>query len=205
MRLFCSASSPYVRKVFVLAHETGQIDELERIDTDVWSGGEPFLAVNPLGKVPALVLEDGMSLIDSYAICDFLDARHRGPRRIPETGADRWTVLHWHAVAQGVIDALLARRWELRFREDNMRSTYWMDRQSAAIERGLDAWERRQPSPDAPFTFDLITLACALAYFDVRIKEVGLAHGWRRPRPALSRWFDAISQRPSMMASALAA
>src|SRR5579875_1472948 len=89
MRLRHSASSPYVRKVMVVAHETGLEPRIERVPTFVWSPDTDIADDNPIGKVPTLILDDGTALFDSPVICEYLDSLHAGERLFPAAGPPR--------------------------------------------------------------------------------------------------------------------
>ncbi len=107
MRLHYSYASPYVRKVVAVAIETGQRERLELTARKV-SPIAPDAEVNrdnPLGKVPCLVTDDGLSLFDSRVICEYLDSLHGGPKMFPAGGSLRWTALRRQAEGDGILDA----------------------------------------------------------------------------------------------------
>ena len=109
MKLRYSTTSPFVRKVHVLALETGQIDKIELVKTVTT---EPDLGRNnPLQKVPAMELDDGSSLYDSRVICEYLDAQSGGTF-FPPVGPARWTALRRQALADGMADAAVLRMME---------------------------------------------------------------------------------------------
>src|SRR5262249_58535900 len=107
VKLFSQTHSPYARQVLVLAFETGLLDRLEvtHHETSPTLRNEAVFAVNPLGKVPVLVLDDGLALFDSAVICDYLDGLHGRTRLIPSSGPARWLALRLQAVAHGIPDA----------------------------------------------------------------------------------------------------
>ena len=199
MKLRYSPTSPYVRKVAVAALETGLDGRIERIETDVWNPATDIAEDNPLGKVPALVTDEGMVLCDSPTICDYLDSLHGGPRLIPAEGPARWQVLNLHALASGVMDAAVARVVEQRARPDHLRFDGWLERQKLKTGRALDALDKQAAGGalDGPVTLGTIALGCALGYLDLRFSE----DAWREGRPALEAWYEAFGQRPSMQAT----
>ncbi len=199
MKLRYSPTSPYVRKVMVTAMEAGLDDRIERVETDVWSPGTDIAEDNPLGKVPALVADDGTVFCDSPTICDYLDSLHGGPRLIPAEGPARWQALNLHALASGVMDAAVARVVESRARPEDLRYDGWLERQKGKIGRALDVLEQQAAGGalDGPVTIGTITLGCALGYLDLRFS----GDTWRDGHPALASWFGAFSQRPSMQAT----
>src|SRR5215470_2030508 len=107
MKLFYQTHSPYARQVLVLAYETGLADRLAVVhhETSPTRRNQAVFAVNPLGKVPVLLLEDGTALFDSAVICDYLDGLHGGRRLVPEAGPARWLALRLQALAHGIADA----------------------------------------------------------------------------------------------------
>ncbi len=199
MKLRYSPTSPYVRKVVVTAIEAGLDERIERIETDVWNPATDIAEDNPLGKVPALVTDEGRVLCDSPTICDYLDSLHGGPRLIPAEGPARWQVLNLHALASGIMDAAVARVVEHRARPEHLRFGGWLERQKLKIDRALDSLDRQaaEGALDDPVNLGTITVGCALGYLDLRFSE----DAWREGRPALEAWYDAFSQRPSMQAT----
>jgi glutathione S-transferase len=199
MKLRYSPTSPYVRKVAVVAIEAGLDARVERIETDVWDAATDIAEDNPLGKVPALVTDEGMVLYDSPTICEYLDSLHDGPKLIPAEGPARWQALNLHALAGGIMDAAVARVVEVRARPEALRFDGWLERQKLKIGRALDALEGRAAAGGlgGPVTLGTITLGCALGYLDLRFSE----DAWRDGRPALAAWYETFSQRPSMQAT----
>lgn len=192
MRLRYSATSPYVRKVLMVAIECGLEHTIERLGTDPWSADTDLPTDNPLGKVPCLTLDDGGALFDSPVICEYLDSLHTGRRLFPETGPARWTALRQQAIADGICDAAILRRLE-RLRPDGERSATWTARQEAAVLRALDALDREVAAlSPGPSIGTLATLA-ALGYIDFRWPE----SAWRDGRADLAAWFERESGRES--------
>ena len=132
MKLYYQTHSPYARKVLVLAHEAGLADRLQVIhhETSPTWRNETVFRVNPLGKVPVLLLDDGMALFDSNVICDYLDGLHAGPRLIPPENPARLHSLRLQALAQGLCDAGIALRGP---------SPWWkrLERALSILHRGL--------------------------------------------------------------------
>lgn len=196
MKLRFSPTSPFVRKVTVCAHELGLIDRIECVLTDVWNPASDIGRDNPLGKVPALITDDGMVLYDSPVICEYLDSRHDGAPLIPTPGPARWQALRRVALADGILDAGVARLLEGR-RDEAQRSAPWLARQSAKITAGLDVLEGETADMSEAITIGDIAIAVALGWLDFRFA----ADDWRRGRPALAEWYDGFAERPSMRAT----
>jgi glutathione S-transferase len=108
MQLYYSATSPYVRKVRVVAIEKGLDGDIELIEAMPWPDPSLIATQNPLGKVPALVLDDGTALYDSPVICEYLDTLGEGNRLLPPVGPARWRSLRIQALADGIMDAAVS-------------------------------------------------------------------------------------------------
>ena len=199
MKLRYSPTSPYVRKVAVTAIEAGLDDRIERAETNVWDPATDIAEENPLGKVPALITDEGAVLCDSPLICEYLDSLNDGAKLIPAGGPERWRALELQALGDGIMDAAVARIIETRMRPEALRWDGWLERQRAKIASAADVLERDAAAGrlDGPVTLGSIELGCALAYIDFRFAE----DNWRDGRPKLAAWFEAFDQRPSMEAT----
>lgn len=198
MRLYHSTTSPFVRKVMIALHETGQIGDVALIPTagtPVDSGSMP-LALNPLGKIPALERDDGPALYDSRVICQFLDDRAKAG--LYPAGARLWDVLTLEATADGMLEAAVLMVYEWRVRPEDKRMPGWVEGQWAKIDRALDALEQRWLSHlRGPLDMGQIAVAAALGYLDFRHAD----RNWRVGRPGLAAWEAAFAERPSMVAT----
>lgn len=192
-KLRYSSTSPFVRKVCVVSIETGQEKDIEFIKTSTADPNCDIGKDNPLNKVPALVLPNGSALYDSHVICEFLDSRHSGAKLFPAIGEARWTALRQEALANGMADAGVLRLMETR-RPASEQSPAWMARQKLKMEQGLDQLEKEAAHFANEFNIGLMTIAIVLDYFDFRYK----AEEWRKGRPNLKKWHDAISSRASL-------
>lgn len=192
MKLRYSPTSPYVRKVTVTIQELGLDDKVDRVATTPWDAKTDLGQVNPLGKIPALVADDGTVLYDSPVICEYLDALVGG-RLLPPGGPDRWTALRRQALADGLMDAAILARLESQ-RPEGERSAGWIDRQKAAIARSLDALEAEAADLAGPLTLGHVAIGCALGYLDFRFA----ADQWRNGHPLLADWYRGFASRPSM-------
>jgi glutathione S-transferase len=193
MKLFFNKPSPYARKVRVVAHEIELIDRLEMVEVDPWSDPPELLAANPLGKVPALLTDDGALVTESTTIAIYLATRGFGRRLIE---GERWRVLARAALAQGLIDAAFTSVIEGR-RPADRRWDGWIARQRRAIERTLPSFTPASLGDAERFDLADIVLACGLAYLDFRLPEIP----WRAQHPHLAQWLDRVNQRPSMLAT----
>lgn len=185
LTLHWSPASPFARKVMACAIARGV--EVTTTRTDPHVSPEPLLRANPLSKVPALVLADGGTLYDSPVICEYLDAQGVAPPLFPPAGPARWRALLRQALADGLMDAAVARRMNGALPAEEARQRF-IDRQQAAVERGLDSLEA-----DPPRGLDDIgdiAIGCALGYLDFRFAH----EPWRDARPKLAAWFARVSE-----------
>jgi glutathione S-transferase len=196
LQLRYSAASPFVRKVMVFAQETGLADRIALEPTDVWAPETTIFRDNPLGKVPALVSEDG-TFIGSLLCCEYLDTLHHGRRLIPQAPPARWRVLRLHALADGVMEAAVAAVVERLRRPEALVYQGNLDRQADKIRRALDALEGLAADLEPGADLATITLGCALGYLDFRHPQLG----WRMGRPRLARWEEGFAVRPAMVAT----
>ncbi|CAD85863.1 MULTISPECIES: glutathione S-transferase [Nitrosomonas] len=196
MKLIGSLTSPYVRKVRIVLGEKS-IDH-EFTNDPPFSPDTRVAQVNPLGKVPALIMDDGYILFDSRVIVEYLDDLN-GPesgRLIPTAGPQRLRVKRWEALADGIIDACVAIYLE-RKRPESQQSQEWIERQQKKIDQGLQAVAAELG--DKPWcegesmTLADIALGCAFGYLDARFPAVK----WRDTYPNLVRLADKLAERQS--------
>lgn len=137
--LFYAAASPFVRKVLVLLHETGQRERvaLEEVTPTPVAPIRQLNASNPAGKIPALRLPDGQVLHDSRVICDYFDQQHVGEPLIPREGSARWRRLTIASLADAVLDAAVLSRYETFVRPEEKRWDTWLEAQREKIARSL--------------------------------------------------------------------
>ena len=200
MTLFSHVASPFGRKVLVLLHETGQQQRvtLHPVTLSPTAPDDTFNQANPLGKVPALQLADGSVIHDSRVILDYLDQQHVGNPLIPPGGSARWRRLTLASTADGIMDAAVLIRYERGLRPAQKQWQAWMTAQSDKVLRALASLEQNAMAELAShFDIAAISLACALAYLDLRLPDLD----WRTPNPQLSAWYAEVGQRPSMLAT----
>ncbi|PLX38105.1 MAG: glutathione S-transferase [Hyphomicrobiales bacterium] len=203
MKLFYSVTSPYVRKVLVLAHEAGIVDRLEIVAATASpiERNEAIFAKNPLGKIPALVLDDGRVLFDSRVIVAYLDTLHDGTPFIPADGPAHFDALTMQALADGILDAALLCRYEITRPAEKVWEA-WYDGQMEKIVSALDMLEASAvESLSGAVTISPIAVASALGYLDLRFKDNIAGADWRTGRPKLAAWYEGFSARPSMVAT----
>jgi len=196
MKLFYTPTSPFVRKVRIVAHELGVPLELELLRPSPMAPDPVLSRQNPLSKIPALVLDDGTTLYDSPVICEYLDAL-AGGRLIPAQGAERWRVLRLQALADGILDAGILVFYERSQRPAELHWESWIGGQTAKVNQGLDALEHEVTVFREAVDLGQISCAASLGWLDFR-KPVG---DFRATRPALTAWYARFAERASMQAT----
>src|SRR5512145_2041382 len=109
MKLHWSPRSPFVRKVMVFAHEVGLAHRIEMVRTHVamTNPNRDLMKLNPLGKIPTLITDQGKVLFDSTVICEYLHSLHGGQKLFPQVPDQRWQALRWHALGDNMLDTLV--------------------------------------------------------------------------------------------------
>lgn len=192
MKLYASLTSPYGRKVRIALAESAI--SCEFIEDSPSDPKAQVVHLSPLGKVPALELDDGEVLFDSPMIVEYLDALAATPL-IPADPAERWQVQRWHALGDGIADAVVARYLEAR-REESKQDKTFIARQEGKVAAAMAFADERVSHGEFLFgdrlTMADIAMASGLDYTDLRYP-----HDWRSEFPELARWLTAIDRRPS--------
>ncbi len=198
MKLVVSLTSPYARKIRVVLAEKGLPFELE-VDIP-WLADTRVPGYNPLGKVPALVADDGEVWFDSPVIAEYLDTL-AGPALLPADRLAALPVRQAEALADGITDAAVAAFLE-GMRPAERQDPASIERQLGKISRGLTALEarvaQRKGCAGEALTIADIAVGCTLGYLDFRFAHLG----WRAAHPQLAAWADGLLARPSFTASA---
>lgn len=195
MKLYTSTTSPYGRKVRICLLEHNISHEF--IAESPADPNSHVARLNPLGKVPLLQMDDGEVVFNSPMIVEYLDSLASVPL-IPAADS-RWQAQRWHALGDGIVDAVVARMLEAR-RDEGKQDKPFIDKQQRKVAAALTfASERLEASLaggnflcDGRLTVADIALAVALNYIDLRY-----AHDWRDQHPLLAGWLEIINQRPS--------
>jgi glutathione S-transferase len=194
MKLIGSLASPYTRKVRIVLAEK-KIDYDFEIDNP-WKADAKAAKLNPLGKVPVLVLDDGRTLFDSRVIVGFLDNASPIARLVPAENRERVEAQRWEALADGVLDAGVLARLENQ-REAKLRSAPWIERQMGKVRAGLAAMDSELG--DKPwcvgngYTLADIALGVCLGWLDFRYPKMD----WKKDQANLARAFAKLSERQS--------
>lgn len=205
MKLIGSLASPYVRKVRIVMAEK-KLD-YQLVLEDVW-GSDAILKMNPLGKVPCLVMEGQDSItgavFDSRVIVEYVDTLSPVGKLIPLSGRERVEVRTWEALADGLLDAAILARLEQTWagRSEAQRSQAWVDRQLDKVHASLKAMS--QGLGDRPWcngnhhSLADIAVGCALGYLDFRFPQID----WRDDYPNLGKLLEKLMQRQSFIDTA---
>lgn len=192
MKLHWSPKSPYVRKVMICLHELRMVDRVEKVRSvaAMLKPNPSIMQDNPLSKIPTLTTVDGMVLYDSVVICEYLDTLAQG-NIFPSDQFQKWQALRWHALGDGLLDALILWRNE-REREHPLPAL--MDAFALKFEVCLELLDKEVKTLlAAPFSIGTLTLGCALGYADYRFAHLN----WQDHHPELAAWYLQLCQRPS--------
>ena len=201
MKLTFSPASPFARKVRIAAIELGLIDKIELVPATVVPGtpNDEYSRINPVKKLPALILDNGEVIVDSYVIVEYLDELAGGGKLIPASGATRWKVKSDHSLLQGMLDSMLLCRYEKMVRPEPLRWQAWTDDHWNRAWSGMARFEEQKEMLSRP-SLDIaqIALTCVLGYADFRFADCG----WRKAFPKLDAFHQRILERPSVKISA---
>ncbi len=194
MKLIGAGTSPYVRKVRVVMAEK-RID-FEFVQENPWDAASKVPEVNPLGKVPTLVMDDGGAMFDSRVIVEYLDTITPVNKLIPASGRARVEVRCWEALADGICDAAIAARLEAA-RPAQQQSPEWIGRQQAKVKLALAAAARGLGEKPwccgVAYSLADIATGVALGYLDFRFPQIA----WRSDYANLARLADKLALRAS--------
>ena len=194
LKLYVTPGSPYARMARIVVLEKGLQDRVEIIPAKTRVADSPYYAINPSGRVPYLVGEDGVGLEESSYICAYLDRLDGKPGfDIPAS----WEARRLEALARSMLDGLSVWLRET-YRPENERSPTVIRHETERARRMLDTWEHEIANPlmNGALNMLQITLACALA---LEVRNPGFR--WRDGRPKLSTWYDRVTERPSFAAT----
>ena len=199
MKLYISAASSYSRKIRIMLIEKSI--EHEVVLVNLWEPND-LKQTNPLGKVPALKLDDGRVLINSPVIADYVDGRFPSPRFVPADPSARTEVRHWEALADGTMDAVSASLYEMRFHDEARRSREWLERQRCKIDAGFETLERmlgdRAWCVGRAMSLADIALACHIGFITLRRPQFFP----REKYPGLARLSQSMEARESFRQTA---
>src|ERR1700721_2449174 len=199
MKLTFSPASPFARKVRIAAIELGLIDKIEFVPATVVPGqpNDEYSQINPVKKLPALILDNGDVVLDSYVIVEYLDELAGGGKLIPASGPTRWKVKSDHSLLQGMLDSMLLCRYEKMVRPQQLRWQAWSDDHWHRVWTGMARFEKQADVLSRPLDIVQLALVCVLGYADFRFPDCA----WRKAYPAPAPFHDRMLSPPSVKIS----
>ena len=198
IKLYITPGSPYARMARIVVLEKGLEARVETIVAKTRLADSPYYRINPSGRVPYLVREDGVGMEESALICAYLDRLDGEPAlELPVEGR-AWEARRLEGLARSLLDGLSVWGREI-LRLENERSPGVIQHEKERAQRMVDLWEAEVDHPFMGGALNMIqiTLACA---FGLEARNPGFR--WRPGHPKLSKWFDRIAARPSFTATA---
>lgn len=198
MKLYITPGSPYARMARILVLERKLESRVEVIIAKTRVAHSPYYAINPSGRVPYLICEDGVGLEESALICACLDHLDGDPAFDLPAGDAMWEARRLEALARSMMDGLSVWNRELA-RPANERSPGVIQHESDRAQRMANLWELEIDHPVMRGALNMaqITLACALG-LEARLPDFH----WRQRCTKLCDWFDRLAARPSFAATA---
>jgi glutathione S-transferase len=198
MKLYVTPGSPYARMARIVLLEKNLETRVEVIVAQTRTANSPYYAINPSGRVPYLVRDDGIGMEESAQICAYLDQLDGNPAFAVPAGEQGWESRRLEALARSMMDGLAVWLRETS-RQQHERSAGIIQHETQRSARMADLWEREIGHPLMSGSLNLaqLTLACALA-LEVRNPDFR----WRPGHAALGAWYDRIAARPSLAATA---
>ncbi len=190
MKLYYSTASPYARTAQVVLREVGLDAERIEVETHPFNNQVDFLAANPLGKVPCLLLDSNESLYDSEVICQYLDFEFNGEQLWTPIKSN-WRLRKLYSQVAGLLDLAVALRQEKMRQEEGLRSDFWWQRFESGLTRGLNDLNKSCDRFPEELTLLHINSICLLDYLKFRHPEL------KFDSENLEKLTKAYSSRPS--------
>nr|MBL8412589.1 glutathione S-transferase N-terminal domain-containing protein [Dechloromonas sp.] len=196
MKLIGSHTSPFARKVrIVLAEKKIEYDFV--IDSP-WLANSQVANVNPLGKIPVLLLDDETPLFDSRVIVEYIDNVTPNNKLFPAPNRERTEVKRWEALADGICDAAATAFLEAK-RPEGQKSQEWIERQLAKLARSLEFMSEELGEKSfcmgTHISMADLAVGTALGYLAFRFPDID----WQESHPNLARLYAKLMLRPSFV------
>ena len=194
MKLYVTPNSPYARMARIAVIEKGLERRVEILQAQTRRADSPYYAINPSGRVPYLVRDDGVGMEESALICDYLDQLDGRPTLGLPPG---WEARRLEGLARSLVDGVSVWNRELA-RPENERSPTVIRHEAERSRRMIDLWEREigHPLMQGPLNRIHLTLACTLG---LEARNPGFQ--WRPGHPRLVDWHTPIAARASFAAT----
>jgi len=192
MKLYITPTSPYARLVRMVIAEKNLGDRIEVIEAKTRTPGSPYYMINPSGRVPCLVRDDGVAMEDSSLICAWLDALDGKPSLTFAFSRDNWAYGRLECTARAMLDGLAVWVREMR-RPEHERSPGLLQHEADRCTRMADFWEKEigHPLMQGPLNMAQLTLMTAIDLAEQR----GLGD-LLVDRAKLAVWARRLRQRP---------
>lgn len=194
MKLYITITSPYARMVRIVILEKGLEGEIEIVLAQTRTAGSPYYSINPSGRVPCLVVDDGLVLEESQLICAYLDHLHGSPRFDHPAGEPGWESRRLEALARSLVDGLCVWGRELD-RPENEQSPTIIEHERQRSRRLAECWEAEidHPLMRGQLNMAQIALICAL---QLERRNPGIE--WGPDCPKLMAWTERLGERRSI-------
>jgi len=195
MKLYVTPASPYARMARIVVIEKQLQPRVEIVQAKTRTAHSPYYTINPSGRVPYLVRDDGVGMEESALICDYLDRLDGQPTLSLPAG---WEARRLDALARSLVDGVSVWNRELA-RPENERSLTVIQHETERARRLIDVWEREigHPVMHGPLNLLQVMLGCTLG---LEARNPGF--NWRAGHPKLVEWYAPIAARPSFAATA---
>ena len=198
MKLLARPASPFVRKVRVMVREIGLGEQIEEI---MLASPEEMMSempkYNPLGKIPALILDDATVIYESKVICEYLDSLHDGEKFFPAKFDVRWKTLLLQGLADGIGEAVIIAVMNKFNRPEKFVYEPAISFQLEKVERGLLEVNGQVSDFNKLGRIGPLSVACTIGYIDFRFPNLS----WRDQNQELAKWYSAFCELPSMKAT----
>jgi glutathione S-transferase len=198
MKLYITPGSPYARMARIMVLEKQLEDRVVIVPALTRSIDSPYYKINPSGRVPYLICDNGVGLEESTVVCRYLDHLDSNPKFELPDGEQRWEALRLGALASSLMDGLSVWLREVG-RPQNEQSPTVIHHETDRARRLIDHWEMEigHPLMQGQLCLAQIALACALG---IEARNPGFR--WREGHPTLRTWFDRMAARPSIAKTA---
>lgn len=198
LMLYVTRTSPYARIVRAVVLEKGLAESVEIVMAATRKADSPYYEINPSGRVPYLLRDDGLGLEDSQLIVSYLDSADGKPSIIPAFDRENWSYGRLETYARSMVDGISVWVREMR-RPENERSPSIQAHEARRADRLADFWEAEI---GAPLMNGPLNLAQLLLISGLDFAAYGRMGDHTKGRPSLQSWAAKMRQRPSLVSTA---